>query len=255
MSMIFAVMYREYLIRTTSMTWLFYDLFMPLTYLLLFGVGLNRAFAGGIVVDGATVGYNAFFLAGVLSMACFGIGINTSYGFFVDRDNGIFYEFLTYPMTRAEFLIGKILFNGVLALTQASLTLILAVVILGISLRGELIVFALIGVVLGTAGWFFFLASFALRIRRNDMFNTFINVAYFILMFTSSMFYPLDGMPAWVRTISYLNPLTWHTDVLRYTTIGLGSAQYIVVEAFAYALFLLGSFWTAVRTLRYGILR
>jgi len=255
MTMIFAVMYREYLIRTTSMTWLFYDLFMPLTYLLLFGIGLDRAFAAGISVEGTTVGYNAFFLAGVLSMACFGIGINTSYGFFVDRDNGIFYEFLTYPMTRAEFLIGKILFNGLLALTQAVITLILARVILGIPILFEFVGLALAGMVLGTAGWFFFLASFALRIRRNDMFNTFINVAYFVLMFTSSMFYPLDSLPSWLRVASFLNPLTWHTDVLRFTTVGLGSLHTVVLEAAAFMVFLLVSFWSAVRTLRYGILQ
>ena len=130
MKMILAVMYREYRIRTTSLTWLFYDLFMPLTYLLLFGIGLNSAFSGGMNVQGATVDYNAFFLAGVLSMACFGIAINTSYGFFVDRDNGIFYEFLTYPMTRAEFLIGKILFNCLLSLIQGIITIVAAVVLL-----------------------------------------------------------------------------------------------------------------------------
>jgi ABC-2 type transport system permease protein len=255
MNMILAVMYREYRIRTTSMTWLFYDLFMPLTYLLMFGIGFDRAFAGGINVNGTTIGYSAFFLAGVLSMACFGIGINTSYGFFVDRDNGIFYEFLTYPMTRGEFLIGKILFNGLLSLTQAIITLLLAVLFLGISLKIELVGFGLAGVVLGTAGWFFFLASFALRIRRNDMFNTFINVAYFVLMFASSMFYPLDAMPSWLKVVSSVNPLTWHTDVLRYTTVGIGSLQTIILEALAYGLFLLASFWSAARTLRYGILR
>ncbi len=255
MRMILAVMYREYRIRTTSMTWLFYDLFMPLTYLLLFGIGLDKAFSAGITVGGSSHSYNAFFLAGVLSMACFGIGINTSYGFFVDRDNGIFYEFLTYPMTRGQFLIGKILFNAALSLTQGAITLTLGVLLLGIPLRLDLIGFALGGIVVGTAGWFFFLASFALRIRRNDMFNTFINVAYFVLMFASSMFYPLDAMPPWLRILSWLNPLTWHTDALRYATIGVGTLHIVLLEGVAYALFLLAAFWFAVRTLRSGILR
>ena len=135
MSMILAVMYREYRIRTTSLTWLFYDLLVPLIYLLMFGIGLDRAFAGGVTVHGVAYGYNAFFLAGVLSMACFGIAINTSYGFFVDRDNGILYEFLTYPMSRAQFLIGKILFNCVLSVVQAALTLSLGAWLLGIRLE------------------------------------------------------------------------------------------------------------------------
>ena len=139
MKMVLAVMYREFRIRTTSFTWLFFDLLMPLTYLLLFGIGLDRAFSEGLETGGVRVGYNAFFLAGVLSMACFGIGINTSYGFFVDRENGMFYEFLTYPMRRSEFLIGKVVFNSLLALVQASLTIGLGVLILRIPLRWDLL--------------------------------------------------------------------------------------------------------------------
>ena len=255
MTMILAVMYREYRIRTTSLTWLFYDLFMPLTYLLLFGIGLDRAFSSGIAAGGATVGYNSFFLAGVLSMASFGIAINTSYGFFVDRDNGIFYEFLTYPMTRAEFLIGKILFNCVLSVVQAILTIGLGALLLGIPVRWEMSGLVFAGVVIGTAGWFFFLTTFALRIRRNDMFNTFLNISYFLLMFASSLFYPLDGLPAWLRYLSYANPLTWHADVLRYTTIGVGAVGTIALEAAAFLAFLAASFAVAVRTLQHGILK
>ena len=248
-------MYREYRIRRTSLTWAFYDLFMPLTYLLLFGIGLDRAFLSGITAGGQAIGYNAFFLAGVLSMASFGIAINTSYGFFVDRDNGIFYEFLTYPMTRAEFLVGKILFNCLLSLVQAVLTLSLGTALLGIPLRWEMSAVVLAGVVVGTAGWFFFLATFALRIRRNDIFNTFINIAYFVLMFASSMFYPLDGLPVWLRLLSYANPLTWHADVLRYATIGIGPLDRVALEAAGFLAFLALSFFAAVHTLQRGILK
>jgi ABC-2 type transport system permease protein len=255
MTMILAVMYREYRIRRTSLTWLFYDLFMPLTYLLLFGIGLDRAFAGGIPVGGTMMPYNAFFLSGVLSMACFSIAINTSYGFFVDRDNGIFYEFLTYPMTRWQFLIGKILFNILLSLLQATITIVLGVLLLGIPLHWEYLPLVLAGIVSGTAAWFFFLATFALRIRRNDMFNTFINVAYFVLMFASSMFYPLEDLPGWLRVIARANPMTWQTDGLRFATIGTGDAGLVLLEVAAFTLFLGLAFAAAVTTLRRGILR
>jgi ABC-2 type transport system permease protein len=255
MKMILAVMYREYKIRTTSLTWLFYDLFMPLTYLLLFGIGLDRAFDTGLSLGGSTVRYNAFFLSGVIAMACFGIAINTSYGFFVDRDNGIFFEFLTYPMTRSEFLVGKILFNCILSLVQSLLTVLLGVVLLSIPLVWNRLPLVLAGVVAGTAGWFFFLATFALRIRRNDMFNTFINVAYFVLMFASSMFYPTQHLPSWLRVIAAFNPMTWHTDILRFATIGSGAVSVVILEAIAFSAFLLVSFAAAVRTLHRGILR
>lgn len=255
MTMVLAVMYREFRIRTSSLTWLFYDLFVPLMYLLLFGLGFDRAMGQGFELQGAPVAYNAFFLAGVLSMACFGIAINTSYGLFVDRDNGIFYEFLTYPMTRGEYLIGKILFNSCLSVVQSLLTISLGALLLDIPVVWRLLPLALAGVVLGTAGWFFFLSTFALRIRRNDVFNTVLNVVYFLLMFASSMFYPLDGLPLWLRVLSYANPLTWHADVLRYATIGIGRLDSVVLEAAGFFVFLALSFFAAVRTLQRGILR
>ncbi|MBM2842161.1 MAG: Transport permease protein [Bacteroidetes bacterium] len=255
MRMILAVMYREFRIRTTSLTWAFFDLVMPLVYLLLFGVGLDGAFASGVEFQGTAISYKTFFLAGVLSMASFGIAINTSYGFFVDRDNGLFYEFLTYPMTRSQFLVGKILFNCLLSLGQSVFTMALGIVLLDIDIHWENAFFILCGIILGTAGWFFFLVPFALRIRRNDMFNTFINVVYFVLMFASSLFYPLEQLPGWLRNVSYANPLTWHTDALRYATVAVGSLDVVMIEAMAFLVFLAASFWFAVHTLHRGVLK
>lgn len=253
--MVLAVMYREFRIRITSLTWAFFDLVMPLVYLVLFGVGLDRAMAGGIVTHGSSLSYSAFFLPGVLSMACFGIATNTAYGFFLDRDNGIFYEFLTYPMTRSEFLLGKIIFNCLLSLAQSLLTVTIAVLVLDIALQWDTVGFLFAGVVIGTAAWFFFLAIFALRIRRNDIFNTFLNISYFVLMFASSMFYPTDTLPAWLKTVAHLNPLTWHTDVLRFASTGVGSSATVMFEALAFAVFLIISFYGAVRTLRSAVLK
>ena len=109
MSALSAIMYREGKIRATNLTFIFWDLFYPLGYLLVFGVGMTQAM--GMKPPGIGVDYNAFFLAGVLGMASFGIASNTARSFFMDRDNGIFYEMLTYPMRRAEYLLGKGLFN------------------------------------------------------------------------------------------------------------------------------------------------
>lgn len=235
--------------------WAFFDLVMPLVYLLLFGLGLDKAMPAGVASQGSTMQYTSFFLAGVLSMASFGIAINTSYGFFVDRDNGIFYEFLTYPMTRGEFLLGKVLFNCLLSLVQAMFTVTLGVLLLDVSVQWQYFPFLVVGVLLGTAGWFFFLTIFALRIRRNDMFNTFINVAYFVLMFASSLFYPVDGLPEWLHVAANANPLTWHTDVLRFVTVGLGEPQTVLFKATAFFLFLAVSFTIAVKTMKHAILK
>jgi hypothetical protein len=72
-----AIMYREGKIRATNLTFIFWDLFYPLGYLLVFGVGMTEAM--GFTGSALGVDYSAFFLAGVLGMASFGIASNTSW--------------------------------------------------------------------------------------------------------------------------------------------------------------------------------
>ncbi len=242
-----AVMYREGKIRATNVTFIFWDLFYPLLYLFVFGVGINHTL--GFTAPSMTVDYNAFFLAGVLGMASFGIASNTSWSFFLDRDNGIFYEMLTYPMSRAQYLLGKVLFNVLIAIGQAAITILLAAWILGVPLRLDLAPLLLAAVIVGTAGWFFFYAIFALRIRRNDVFNTVTSIFYFVFLFASSMFYPLDPLPTWFRIAGIANPITWHVDVLRYLTVGVGTPSIIAIEAAAFVLFTLAGFAVAIRSL------
>jgi ABC-2 type transport system permease protein len=240
-------MYREGKIRTTNVTFIFWDLLYPLAYLLVFGVGINHTL--GFTTPTAALDYNAFFLAGVLAMASFGIASNTSWSFFLDRDNGIFYEMLTYPLSRAQYLLGKVLFNVLIAVGQALITVTLAAWLLDVPVRLDLAPLLLLAVIVGTAGWFFFYAIFALRIRRNDAFNTVTSIFYLVFLFASSMFYPLEPLPRWFRVAGYANPITWHVDVLRYLTVGVGEQASILVEAGAFALFVLAGFALAIRSL------
>jgi ABC-type multidrug transport system permease subunit len=243
-----AIMAREAKIRATNLLFIFWDLLYPLGYLLVFGVGINASL--GFTTGASGVDYNAFFLAGVLAMASFGIAANTSWSFFLDRDNGIFYEMLTYPMSRSQYLLGKVLFNVLVAVLQSAITVLLAAALLGVPLRVAGWPLLAAAMIVGTAGWFFLYAIFALRIRRNDAFNTVTSIFYFVFLFASSMFYPLEPLPATFRAIAYANPITWHVDVLRYATIGLGDPAAIALESGAFVLFTLASFVAAVLALR-----
>jgi ABC-type multidrug transport system permease subunit len=248
MSALAAIFYREGKIRVTNLTFIFWDLFYPLGYLLVFGVGVNYALGAPSAVSG--VDYNAFFLAGVLGVASFGIASNTAWSFFLDRDNGIFFEMLTYPLSRAQYLLGKVLFNVLVALIQAAITVGLGHYLLRIPVRAGGLALLVLGVAGGTAGWFFFYAVFALRIRRNDVFNSVTSVFYFVLLFASSIFYPLEPLPRWFRAAALANPITWQVDLLRFASIGVGAPRQILLEALAFAAFAVLSFVLAVRCLQ-----
>jgi len=236
MNALTAMLYRETKIRTTNLTFIFWDLLYPLCYMLVFGVGVNSAL-------GSPFG-------GVLAMASFGIAANTSWSFFLDRDNGIFFEMLTYPLSRAAYLVGKVLFNVVIALLQAAITIALGRLLFGIHMRWDLVPLAFVGTAIGTAGWFFFYSIFALKTRRNDVFNSVTSVFYFVFLFASSMFYPLEPLPRWLRAAASVNPISWQIDWFRYTSIGLGNAHRAAIEGLAFLVFVLASFGYAVHCLQ-----
>ena len=243
-----AVVYRETRIRLTNAAFIFWDVFYPLAYMLVFGVGMNAALGAPTTAPG--VDYNAFFLGGVLGMASFGIASNTAWSFFMDRDNGIFYEMLTYPLSRSQYLLGKVLFNVGVALAQAAIAVGLGAVLLAIPIVWSLLPLLALVVAAGTVGWFFFYAIFALRIRRNDAFNTVTSIFYFVFLFASSMFYPIDPLPRLFRVVALANPITWHVDVMRFATIGAGEPRQIALEAAGFVLFTLASFAGALVVLR-----
>ena len=58
-SSLYAVLYREGKIRATNVTFIFWDVFFPLGYMLVFGVGVTEAM--GFTIPGVAVSYNAFF--------------------------------------------------------------------------------------------------------------------------------------------------------------------------------------------------
>jgi ABC-type multidrug transport system permease subunit len=157
---------------------------------------------------------------------------------------------LTYPISRAEYLVGKVLFNTAVSLVQALVTVVLAAAVLGVKLRPDGLPLLAAAVMVGTAGWFFFYAIFALAIRRNDAFNTVTSILYFVCLFASSMFYPVEPLPALFRAVALANPVTWHVDVMRFATTGLGSPEQIALESAGFVAFTIASFAVALYVLR-----
>ena len=244
-----AVIYRDWRQRITNVGFVFWDLFVPVAYLALFGIGFERALATSFVVDGRSLDYTAYLLPGVIAMTAFSVAMNTAWGFFMDKDSGIFFELLTYPITRRQLLIGKVCFNVLLSVLGAFLTITLGVFVMGIGIRWELLPLTAVIIMVTTAGWFFLLSIFAIRLHRMDAFNTLTSAAYIFLMFLSSMFYPLSELPGWFQMVARINPMTWQVDLLRFSLLGTGAPTVMLLEAVAFLVFALVCLAFAVRAL------
>ena len=252
MKSIAAIFYRDYRQRMTNIGFVFWDLLAPLAYLTLFGLGFERMIGNAPIFGEASaqyISYTAFLLPGVLAMVTFTVAMNTSWGFFMDKDSGIFYEQLTYPITRQQILIGKICFNVLLSMIGSLLVTLLGVLAMDVTVRWDLLPLTLLLVVVSTAAWFYFFSIFAIRMRRMDSFNTVTSASYILLMFFSSLFYPLDGLPVWFRAIAYLNPMTWQVDLMRYSLLGSGESMALWLEGAALLAFTGLSLAFAVRAL------
>jgi ABC-2 type transport system permease protein len=249
MNGIAAVFYRDYRQRVTNVAFLVWDLMIPLAYLLLFGLGFDRLLGSAVALEGQQVTYTAFLLPGILAMVTFYVALNTSWGFFMDKDSGIFYELLTFPITRQQLLIGKIAFNVLVSLIGSLLAIVVALFAMGVEIRSDLLPLTALIVIVTTGGWFFLFAIAAIRMKRMDSFNTLTSAAYILLMFLSTMFYPLDGLPAWFQTAAMLNPMTWQVDLLRFSLLGSGTTTALMLEAIACAIFTVISLTFAVRSL------
>jgi ABC-2 type transport system permease protein len=166
MSGIAGVIYRDWRQRITNVGFVFWDLLVPAAYLVLFGTGFDYALARSFVVDGREIEYTSYLLPGVIAMTAFSVAMNTAWGFFMDKDSGIFYEILTYPMTRRQFLIGKVCFNVTVSLIGALLTILLGVWVMDVPVRWDLAPLTALVIVATTAGWFFLLSIFAIRLPQ-----------------------------------------------------------------------------------------
>jgi ABC-2 type transport system permease protein len=247
MSAVGSMMYREAKIRGTNVTYMVWDLVHPLANLVFFGAGMDRLLGTPLVIHGAS--YPAFFLPGVLGMACMVIASNTAWGFFMDRDNGIFYEQLTYPLGRGEFLIGKMMFNAMVVLVESAVTIVAGMLLFGLRIPPTELAPLAAGILVSTAGWFFFFATLALRIRRNDAFNA-VTSTSFMLLPMSSLFYPTAPLPVWLRYGALANPITWSIDFLRACALGTGFDARLGLEAAAFLAFGAVMFLLATRSLR-----
>jgi ABC-2 type transport system permease protein len=245
-SRLFAVAGRETRFRFSNFGWLFWDLCYPAGYLLALGAGLSSL----LVADIEGGSYSAFLLPGILVMAGQTLAVNSSWALFMDRDNGIFFEHLTYPLKRADFLGGRLLFNVGMGALQSMVLITAAIVVLRVPVGAGRAAALLLAALAAIPLWFFGLFAAAIRIRRMDAYSTFLNVVFLGALLLSPVFYPIDQMPAWFRVVAFANPLTWSVDILRAIAFGDPRTGRLTLEATAYIAGTAAAFVWALRSLR-----
>jgi len=144
----------------------------------------------------------------------FFVFILTSIAFLRERSQGTIERVMASPMTRPELVMGYISGFILFAVVQSLMILLFVVFVLRVHYSGNLALVFLVTVLLtiGSVNLGIFLSTFA---QNEFQIVQFIPLVFGIQIFLSGVFWPIAQLPAVLRPISYILPLTYANEALR----------------------------------------
>jgi ABC-2 type transport system permease protein len=182
------------------------SLVMPAAWLILVGLALPTKF---------TDNYLAFITPGILVMTILFSSLQGGSLMIFDKILGFLNKFLAIPSPRESMQYGKILFISVRGLMQATVILLIAT-LLGVRIWNPVNII-LIYLTLFLFSVFFSALStmVGLYLSDHDTYTAVNSMISMPLFFTSSALMPYEVMPAWLRTMARLNPVSYAIDSTR----------------------------------------
>ncbi len=195
----------------------------PSLYLFIFGVGLSsglsmgRNLFKGILPAGQD--YVSFIYPGILGMTILFTSIFSAISIVWDREFGFLKEVMVAPISRWTVAVGKALGGSTVALIQGIIVLAFAPFI-GVPLS-LWVILALIPTMLIIA---FSLTTMGLvvaaRMESMEGFQMVMNFLVMPMFLLSGAMFPLTNLPAWLKSLTILDPLSYGVDALRYLLFG-----------------------------------
>jgi ABC-2 type transport system permease protein len=161
--------------------------------------------------------YIQFFGVGVIMMAIF---TSTMFGGGIalirDREAGIHEGYLVTPVKRTSIIAGIISSGTVRAFIAGFTIFIIDILITGIVIRtlNEFFL-AMLVILIACVGVTSLVVSFASRFSAQQEYASVVAFLNLILFMTSGAFYPVIGMPDWLRWLTVINPEYYGVDALR----------------------------------------
>ena len=168
---------------------------------------------------GPGVNFAQFIFPGIIGMTVLMSSFMAGVSVVWDREFGFLKEVLVAPISRVSVAVGKALGAATVALLQGVIILLFAPLI-GVSLS--------VGTVLALLPLMLLLAIsmsslgilLATRIRSLEAFHGLMSLLMFPMVFLSGVFFPLQGLPAWMDILVKLNPVTYGIAPIRQVILG-----------------------------------
>jgi ABC-2 type transport system permease protein len=156
-----------------------------------------------------------FFVPGVMTMLILLATIlMTGMSIAREKELGTFETIIAAPLKRYEIILGKTIPYAILGMVNATLVIIVGVVLFGVPIRGSLVAMfiAMLVFVMVTTGIGTLISTIA-RNQQQAMMGTFLIIFPFNMM--AGVFYPIESMPAMLKVFAYLDPLMYAIKIFR----------------------------------------
>lgn len=217
---------------------------MPIFFLAFLALGFRRVSLPGLPEG---VGYIQFLVPGIIGMTLLFSSAFTGLSVLWDREFGFLKEIMVAPVSRISIVLGRIAGGSTTSIIQGIMILLISV-FLGFKLPNifelgiALIFMALITVIFISLG-----LIFASNMRDIHGYNLVMNFIVFPLFLLSGALFPIENLPSAVRTLAFIDPLTFGVDGLRGALIGTSSfsmfVNIIVLMGFSAIMITLGAFF------------
>ncbi len=211
------------------------SLILPLLWLLVFGGGMRGMELPGIQ------SYQTYIFPGIIGMTLLFTSVWSGISIIWDREFGFFKEIMVAPVSRTSIVIGKALGSGTSALIQGAILLPLSFLV-GVHLSPMSFVILIPTMILISIGLVCIGLLIASFITSMEGFNFIMSLVIMPMFFTSGALFPLTSAPDWLKGFSYVNPMTYGVDVLRWATFSGASsllpvyAEFLILALFATAM-------------------
>ncbi len=153
-----------------------------------------------------------------------------------EKEIGTLEQLMVTPIKSWEMILGKILPFLVIAIMLLIVGVFAAGIVFNIWVKGSYLLLFVMTIV-------FSMSTLGLGIFASTMANTqqqAMFIAYFFSIFAlllSGFFIPIENMPSWVQTITYLNPLRYFIVIIREIYLKGSGFIHLWKEALAMAVF------------------
>jgi len=217
MDVVYTIWLRSMKRYLRSKSRIFGSLGMPLFFLLIIGFGLNSI----VNVGGAGTGYVGFIIPGIVAMSVLFTSMFSGIQIIWDKQFGFLKETLVAPVSRIEIMLGQTLGGATTSVIQGLLTLVIGVLV-GSGLTFNTAGFLISVLFMTLVGISFTALGIAIASRMEDMhgFQLIMNFVIFPIFGLSGALFPLSSLPPWARVLTYIDPLTYGVQGIRYGLTG-----------------------------------